>query len=93
LEHGIGSKNFSNSVIIDPKNYGSLKLNEKTEFTNAIIDDGTFVDYVSNSTKSTPNKIANKNELRMKLTERNIPRETLRNYDINYLIKHSSLKN
>lgn len=59
----IGSK----SLIINLKNYGSLIVNDKTGFDDAIIDDSNFIDYIAGFIKNPPVKIANRNELKVKL--------------------------
>ncbi len=71
---------LSNSFIISPKDYRSLVINEKTDFTDAIIDDSDFIDYISKFTKIVPQKIENKEKLKIKLEERELPVEAVNEF-------------
>jgi uncharacterized protein YjbI with pentapeptide repeats len=64
--------NLSNSIIINPNNYQSVKFDANTIFENEIIDDHAFIEYLTSSTKSAPKvkKLSNKKELRNELEAR-----------------------
>jgi uncharacterized protein YjbI with pentapeptide repeats len=53
---------ISDSIIINPENYQSLLLDQDTDFTGAVIDDASFIDYISKFTKLVPQKIKSRNE-------------------------------
>lgn len=48
---------LSGSIIINPYNYHNLIIDRETNFNNAIIDDPTFIDYITKITDKVPNKI------------------------------------
>jgi uncharacterized protein YjbI with pentapeptide repeats len=58
--------NLSDSLIIQPT-YQGLLLSSDTTFNNAIIDDPNFIDFILQFTKSVPEKIFNKKELKAKM--------------------------
>ena len=64
---------LSNSLIINPRKYQSLKINEATSFNDSIIDDTDFIDYINNFTKIIPTKIKHKNQLKIMLEGKRLP--------------------
>jgi len=74
------------SIIINPKEYDDLILDEKTNFYDAIIDDGEFIDYISRFTKIVPKKIGSKGQLKTKLIAAGIEES-----DIGELLQNSVL--
>jgi hypothetical protein len=67
--------NLSNSIIISSQYYESLKLNEKTNFVNAITNDTNFIYYISNFTENIPEIVDNKKELKLKLEQKILNKE------------------
>ena len=65
--------NLSNSVIINPQDYFSLRPDKNNTFDNAIIDDQAFINYITKS-KRVPNikKLNNKRELQTELEGKKI---------------------
>jgi uncharacterized protein YjbI with pentapeptide repeats len=65
----LSGANLEGALIIHPV-YEDLKINANTSFIDTIIDDPDFIDYVRAFTKNIPDKIRNKNELKIELLER-----------------------
>ena len=78
--------NLSESIIISSQYYESLKLNEKTNFANAITDDINFIYHISNFTENIPEIVNSKKELKLKLGKRGFNKE-----DIEYILSISNL--
>jgi hypothetical protein len=49
-----------------------------TNFINEIIDDPNFIDYIMQFTNKIPNKIESKKELKIKLEERKLNTQSIR---------------
>lgn len=77
----IEGTDFSNSIIINNNiaDYNSLSVNENTNFKDAIIDDLKFIDYINRFTKKVPEKILSKRILKIKLEEKGIPQNEIKN--------------
>jgi hypothetical protein len=63
----LSGADISTSIIIEPQNYEEIKLNEKTNFENAISDNIYFIYHASEYTKNISNMVKNKKELKSKL--------------------------
>ena len=77
---------LNGAIIIAPQNYLNLTLDKETNFSNSIIDDYDFIDYISKSTKNVPEKLKNKEELKLKLEQRGLP-----NSQIEFILTVSNL--
>jgi hypothetical protein len=64
--------NCSKSILIQPQNYESIVLNEKTNFKNAICDKVDLIYQISRFAEAIPTIVNNKYELRLKLKENEI---------------------
>jgi hypothetical protein len=60
--------NLSKSIIINSL-FNNVRISDITNFSNAVIDEPQFIDYISKFTTNIPPVINNKNELKLKLKE------------------------
>jgi len=69
----LSGANVSDSILIEPQNYESIKLNQQSNFESAICDRIDFIYYVSNFTppEHLPIILSNKKELKL-ILERKI---------------------
>ena len=79
---------ISNSIIIGPQNYESIKLNENTNFNNAITDNIEFIYHTSKFTEDIPNFANNKKQLKTILE--NMPVQ-LNKHDLELILLTSNL--
>jgi tetratricopeptide (TPR) repeat protein len=77
---------LSEAIIINPRTYEGLTLNNETDLSKAIIDDSKFIDYLHQYTSNTPPKIHTKKQLREKLNQRDFDEKI-----INSLLQTSKL--
>jgi uncharacterized protein YjbI with pentapeptide repeats len=77
---------LQNTAIINPINYQSMKLDEKTKFENAVTDNLQFIEYISKSTNSLPKNIRDKRQLKIMLEKRGMHKDR-----IGYLLQLSEL--
>ena len=66
---------LSNSIIISLQNFESSKLNEKSNFANAISNDSNIIYRISQFTRDIPEIINTKKELKLKLDRRELGKE------------------
>ena len=81
------SANLSNAILIN-STYNNSIVTEKTNFTEAIIDNPNFIDYIEQFTSKVPKKIETKRELKTKLKERKLTSEYIKE-----LVEPSKLPN
>ena len=63
---------LTGAIIIAPQKYINLILDQETNFSNSVIDDHNFIDYISKFTKKVPEKLKNKEELKTKLKQKGL---------------------
>ena len=71
-EAKLSGANLTNSVIISSQNYESLKLNEKTNFADAITNDTKFIYCIGKFSENIPEIVNNRKDLKSKLKLRTI---------------------
>jgi hypothetical protein len=69
----IKGADLRDAIIIAPQKYMNLVLDEETDFTNSVIDEYNFIDYIRKFTKKVPAKLKNKEELKLKLEKKGLP--------------------